>query len=287
MTSHDVVGRLRRLAGQKQVGHTGTLDPIATGLMICVLGRATKLSPFLTHLDKSYLCDARFGVATDTYDSEGEVTARSDEVPSDIEIVRAEVGAFVGDIEQTPPVYSAIKVAGKALHRYARAGEAVNVPSRQVRVDRFELVDYSPPDLRFVADVSAGAYIRSLCHDLGQALGCGAHMTALRRTSVGPFSLDDAVTLDELEARPELLASALRPMGAMLPHLPHWEIDETRQVHLLNGSACPADCVEPAPKGDQVGGVGLAIDGEGNALALVKILDDLSLRPTRVLEIGR
>jgi tRNA pseudouridine55 synthase len=234
MTSHDVVARVRRLTGQSRVGHTGTLDPLATGVLPLVLGRATRLARFLSASSKCYEARVRFGWATTTYDAEGNRTwgtvaeqgiaeaALPDDtrpepsVPTRDALERALLG-FLGDQEQTPPAYSAKKVGGVAAHRLARRQEAVTLAPVRVRVEALRLEAYD----RGVADLtltcSAGFYVRSLAHDLGAALACGAHLLALRRTRSGTFSLSDAVTL---EVAAERWAEAVLPLDRLLPEMP-------------------------------------------------------------------
>jgi len=270
-TSHDVVARLRTLARQRQIGHTGTLDPLASGLMVCLLGGATRIARYLTGLNKVYECDAQLGVETDTYDSEGRITARSDRIPDSREAVEAALRSFVGQIDQTPPIYSAIKIGGKRLYRYARANEQVEIPSRRVTIHRIELLEFAPPSLRFAAAVSAGAYVRSLCHDLGRRLGCGAMMTALRRTAVGPFLLGDAAKLAELEAAPDALEKRLLDIPRLLPFLSHLQADEEGRLRLAHGASCPPRHFAPAPGPASIGRPALALDERGKAIAMVTI----------------
>ena len=200
-TSHDVVGRVRRLAGTRRVGHAGTLDPMATGVLVVLVGRATRAAEYAEAQVKGYSAHIRFGVTTDTLDTEGNVTGESGLVPGLGEIL-AVLPRFRGKIEQIPPMYSAIKVGGRKLYDIARAGGEVERKARQVNITR---LDCSGPleNGDFVLDVecSKGTYIRSLCADLGTALGCGACMSALRRTYSGGFRAEDALTLEEIERR--------------------------------------------------------------------------------------
>ncbi len=197
-TSHDMVIALRRGAGQKQVGHAGTLDPLATGLLVICLGAATRLSDYMRGKDKRYRARARLGQSTNTYDADGEITATSDTLPDRAAVEEALV-KFRGPIQQQPPAFSAIKRAGKKAYELARAGEVVELEARPVEIYALELLEWQPPEFTLDVLCSAGTYIRSLAHDLGQALGCGAHLTALRRTASGNFLLNEAVTLDDLQ----------------------------------------------------------------------------------------
>ncbi len=278
LSSHGVVARVRRIVGQKRVGHTGTLDPLATGLMICVLGNGTKLAPHLTHQDKTYECDMRLGAATDTYDSEGRLVSEAPErIPHDRESVEAAIAPLRGEILQTPPLYSAIHVKGKRLYQYARANESVEIPSRRVRVGRFDLLEFAPPRLRFVCHVSAGAYVRSLCHDLGEALGCGGHMTALRRTRVGRYDIQDAVTLEALEAAHAegRLSEWVLDLPALAPEMPHVRVDNDGRARIAHGNVCPGRLIAPGGWGatpDQlVGQTALVLDENEETIALGEI----------------
>jgi len=203
MTSHDVVDAVRRLLGTRRVGHTGTLDPAATGLLVLCVGRAGRLQAFLTSSDKSYEGTMRFGVETDTYDREGTPvgTPHADPRP-ELEALRAACGRFVGEFDQAPPPFSAKKVGGKKFYELARRGEAVPHLPKRVRVTRFDTLEVSADVARFHVDCSSGTYIRSLAHDVGRELGLGAHLASLRRTKVGPFSLSDARTLAVLDGLP-------------------------------------------------------------------------------------
>ncbi len=197
-TSHDVVAWVRRLIRQRQVGHAGTLDPLATGVLVLCLGQATRLAEYLQRHPKRYQATIRLGETTDTYDAEGQpVERRPVPLLSQEELVPY-LQRFQGTITQRPPAFSAVKVAGVAAHRRARRGETVALPPREVTIRELRLLSWTPPELSLEVTCSAGTYIRSLAHDLGQAIGCGAHLVALRRTASGPFTLADAVPLRNL-----------------------------------------------------------------------------------------
>jgi tRNA pseudouridine55 synthase len=236
MTSHDVVNRVRRLSGLRRVGHAGTLDPLATGVLLVCLGPATRLVEYLVGRPKQYQATIRLGQETNTYDADGEVVA---ERP--LNVTRSEVDAalaqFRGEIDQTPPMFSAVKQAGQPLYKLARRGIDVARPVRRVTVYEIELRAWQPPEVEIRVACSAGTYVRSLAHDLGQALGCGGHITALRRTAVGDFTLDDAVTLADLEAG-ELLR-ALQPADTAVSHLPRLELAEAEAVAARHGRHFP------------------------------------------------
>jgi tRNA pseudouridine55 synthase len=198
-TSFSMVSLLRRLTGVRRVGHAGTLDPLASGVLPIAIGTATRFIEYTDVERKAYRATVRFGVETDTYDSEGRVTATVDAshlAPSDVE---SALRAFVGEIEQTPPAFSALKVRGRPLYSYARSGEAVAAKQRRVVVDRIELLRYEDSVGEFEVRCGRGTYIRSIAHDLGRALGTGAHLTALRRTSSGGFTLGEAHAPAEIE----------------------------------------------------------------------------------------
>ncbi len=212
-TSHDVVARIRGILRMKRVGHAGTLDPMATGLLVVLLGKATKLSQFLMSVDKTYSGSIRLGQVTNTQDAEGEVLETRPVPAFTEEQVRAALRGMVGDQYQTPPMFSAIKINGQPLYKAARAGEEVEREPRFIRVKRFELTRWAPPDtLDFVVDCTKGTYVRTLAHDLGQKLGCGAHLSALRRLSSGPLQVERAVTLEALQKMsPAEVQAALVP----------------------------------------------------------------------------
>lgn len=200
MTSHDVVSRLRRLYGTKQVGHTGTLDPLATGVLPVMVGRAVKASEYLTSDNKHYIAGMLLGITTDTEDIEGRVLTRSEALPTKEEVL-AVLSRFRGQIEQIPPMYSALKVGGKKLCDLARRGVEVERSARQITVFRLELLECDPTAGRYLLDVecSKGTYIRTLVSDIGAALGCGGTMESLRRAKAGSFALTDCVSLETLE----------------------------------------------------------------------------------------
>lgn len=202
LTSHDVVDRLRRHLGIKKVGHCGTLDPGATGLLVILLGRGTKLSEQLMASDKVYAGSIRFGESTSTYDAQGELVASLPVPLLDLDTLNETAVSFVGDLMQTPPMVSAIKVKGVPLYKLARQGIEVEREARLVHVYNFRFSAYTEPVGEFRLACTKGTYVRSIAHDLGQKLGCGAHLAALRRTESGRFSVADAAPLDALLATP-------------------------------------------------------------------------------------
>jgi len=217
ITSHDAIDRVRGAIGTRKVGHAGTLDPMATGLLLVGAGRATRLLRFLGDLDKEYGGTGRLGVETDTLDADGQVVRTEPVAVSEREL-REAMSVFVGEIEQRPPAFSAVKVGGERLHRAARKGEPIEAPTRRVRVDAFELTRFDPPDFDFRVVCSSGTYVRSLVAEVGTRLGPGAHLTRLVRTRIGPFRLADAVP-------PDAPGDPL-PLERAVAHLPRLDVEE-------------------------------------------------------------
>ena len=200
ITSHDIVDRLRRKLKMKKIGHAGTLDPLATGLMIMLIGKATKVSQFLISLDKAYEGTFKLGVETDSQDSDGEVVETKD-LPENLseEIIGDAMKEFLGDQYQTPPMFSAKKINGVPLYKMARKGKTVEREPRVIRINELSLQRWDSPEGRFFMDCSKGTYVRTVFHDLGQKLDCGGHLTSLRRTQINDFSIEGVHTLEEIE----------------------------------------------------------------------------------------
>lgn len=237
-TSHDVVARVRRLAGTRRVGHAGTLDPMATGLLLLGLGRATRLLGHLSLADKDYLAGIRLGVATSTDDAEGEPVARSAQ-PWTEDAVRAAMARLTGRIEQIPPAFSAIKTAGQRSYARARAGEQVHLEPRPVTVHRFELVAVSGDLLSAEVSCSSGTYVRALARDLGRELGGHAHLASLRRTRIGGYRLDDAAGLPVLEGLAPDRLPVLPLSAAVSAGFPRRELDAAAAADLRHGRPVP------------------------------------------------
>ena len=200
ITSHDIVDRLRRKLKMKKIGHAGTLDPLATGLMIMLIGKATKVSQFLISLDKSYEGEFLLGIETDSQDADGLVVSEkplSEDI--DEEMMLREMKSFLGDQYQTPPMFSAKKIKGVPLYKMARKGKTVEREPRFIRINEFSLEKWNPPKGKFSLSCSKGTYVRTVLHDLGQNLGCGAHLTGLRRTKIDQFGIENACPLEEIE----------------------------------------------------------------------------------------
>ena len=202
-TSHDVVDRVRRLTGQRRVGHTGTLDPMASGVLLVCVGKATRLAEYLTDVPKRYRATIRFGITTDTWDAEGQVLEEHDSSEISLQTIQGVLPRFLGPIEQVPPMYSAIKHQGQPLYRLARKGVTVERRPRLVEIRSLRVVSWQPPELVLEIECSKGTYIRSLAQDLGQALGTGAHLSALVRVAVGHFCIENAVSLETLSGDKE------------------------------------------------------------------------------------
>ncbi len=217
-TSHDVVARLRRKLNMRKIGHAGTLDPMATGLLIMLIGKATRISQYLISLDKEYEGTIQLGQTTDSQDADGEVLETRPVPPLPEAEARAVMQSFLGDQYQMPPMFSAIKIDGVPLYKSARKGEDIVREPRFIRVMSFDLTRFAPPQLDFRLRSSKGTYVRTIAHDLGQKLGCGAHLSALRRTATDRFNISQALTLDAIEALPITeIEKRLIPVHAAAP----------------------------------------------------------------------
>jgi tRNA pseudouridine55 synthase len=249
MTSHDVVASVRRLANERSVGHLGTLDPDATGVLPLLLGRLTRLAQFYLGSEKQYEGEIRLGFATDTYDASGEALGPPAPVNVTLEQVRAAAERFRGEIEQMPPPFSAKKIAGVPAYKLARSKKEVKLEPARVTVHGLEIENISGDRLRFRARVSAGTYLRSLAHDLGIALGTGAHLGSLRRTAVAEFTLDDARTLDEMAAAATsgTFAEKVIHPRRILPHMPSVSATEESAGMICHGRAVNLPEMSSAP----------------------------------------
>jgi tRNA pseudouridine55 synthase len=286
-TSFDVVRRIKRAAHLKRAGHGGTLDPLASGVLPICLGEGTKLAAFLLDADKEYDVTIRLGVETDTYDATGAITARHD--PSVVEEahVRAVLAAFTGTIEQTPPIYSALKRDGRPLYAYARAGETVEIAPRAVTVHELTLMSFLGPNaVGLHVRCSKGTYVRSLAFDLGRRLGVGAHVTVLRRTRSGPFTLGaslplDAV-LDALAHAPRRPLPIIAPADA-LPHLARCSVDAAGELMLEQGKRLPWEALQGAPPATTPGAPRVRVLGpNGRLLAVAEPRPDGTVKTLRV-----
>jgi tRNA pseudouridine55 synthase len=237
-TSHDVVEAVRRIVGFRQIGHLGTLDPLATGVLVLALGRATRLARFYAGRRKRYTCAARFGYATDTYDADGEPLG-PDTAPSLDQAQLQELASrFVGKTQQTPPAFSAKKIHGRPAHQLARKHKPVELAPVEVEVYEFRITGVEGSIARFTVECGAGTYIRALAHDLGKLHGAGAHLAEIARTAVGEFTIDQAVSLEELaaDAKAGKLASRIIPLANLLPELPRAVVLPVLEKRIRHGA---------------------------------------------------
>jgi tRNA pseudouridine55 synthase len=279
-TSHDVVQAARGWLGTRRVGHLGTLDPLATGVLPLAVREATKLLPFLEDSHKSYGGAIRLGVVTDTLDAEGEVLRRHAGPLPDERAVREALAASSGEIEQIPPMYSAVKHGGVPLHRLAREGRTVERKPKRVRIDRLELIKYAPPDVEIEVDCSAGTYVRVLAADVGERLGCGAHLAHLRRTRSGPFTEAMALTPELLarEAeRSEIQGRLVPPVNVLGLAVLRLSEDEVRRVRHGGDLAATGPPLTP---GERLA----ALAPDGALVAVLEVQPGRRLHPLRVLD---
>jgi len=285
-TSHDVVQSVRRLTGQKRCGHTGTLDPFATGLLPLCLGRATRLARFVSGTAKTYVAVARFGFATDTYDLTGHPTGPAVDANLDRGALESKLAEFLGDQDQVPPPFAAKKINGQRMYRLARAGQPV--PARPVKVVIYaiRLVEMDGDRVTFEATVGAGTYIRSVAHDLGKRLGCGAHLVELRRTRVGPFRVEQAWTLPKLESLvPEGgMENAVLDPAEALSNLPALRLGSQAASRVSHGRAITPSDVEGLVPDVPAGQACRLLGPQGELLAVGVASEELSqFRPLVVL----
>ena len=239
MTSHDVVRIVRRATGERSIGHLGTLDPMATGVLPLLLGKCTRLAQFFGQAEKSYTGTIRFGFATETYDAEGSAVGETRPLTKTLDELRVLAERFSGVMEQMPPAYSAKKINGVPAYKLARAGKPVPVKPARIEILNFELLSLDGETAEFVMRVSAGGYVRSVAHELGELAGCGAHLASLRRTRAGVFSLDDAVTMDEMTrfADEGTLPQHMPHLRGLLPEMPAVTVDAETAGNIRNGMA--------------------------------------------------
>ncbi len=280
MTSAAVVARVKRLLGAKRVGHTGTLDPMATGVLPVCVGEGTKVAGYLLAADKSYEGELELGAETSTLDAQGEVTRERRDAAATVDRARllAAMAELTGPIQQIPPMFSALKHGGRRLHELARAGQEVERAPRSIRVDRFELASFSPPRARFAVDCSKGTYVRSLVADVGQSLGCGAHLTALRRTRSGQFSLANAMQLADITY--ELAQEQLIDPAEAVAHMPGILVPADAIPGIGNGQRLPWSDVF-GPEMPPPAGIVRLLLPKGELLALA-VVEEGRLRYQRV-----
>ncbi len=251
-TSFDVVAEVRRRLKVKKAGHTGTLDPFATGLLPICLGEATRLAGLITEGDKSYEATVRLGASTDTQDLTGKVLAEAPVPTLTREQIEQALERFRGEIDQAPPMFSAVKVDGKRLYELARRGEQVERVTRKVVVHRLELLELALPELKLAVRCSKGTYVRTLGHDLGEALGCHAHLTALRRVESAGFRLEQAITLRELAEDPAAAATRLISPRDALASLPEVVVEQATAARIAQGQRLPGSMLPPPQEGQRL-----------------------------------
>ncbi len=232
ITSHDVIYRLRKAIGIKRIGHAGTLDPLASGLMVVAVGSETRLLEFVVGLDKTYTCTLRLGATSTTYDSEGKITEIENAPQITSSQLKTTLREFTGDIYQTPPIFSAVKIQGRKAYDYARSGETVNIPKRLITIFNLELESFNYPEATIKVHCGSGTYIRSLAHDIGQRLSSGAYVTNLIRTAVGTMNINEAVELEQFNKdSPSVAFSKLRP------DLPTYQLSEEEYFNIKQGKS--------------------------------------------------
>ncbi len=278
-TSHDVVGKARKAAGIRRVGHAGTLDPFASGLLLLLLGSATRLSEYFLGMDKEYEATVRLGVETTTHDLDGEIVSEDGDWSgiSESDVIAALI-PLTGKVSQVPPAYSAKKVQGVSAHRRARRGEAVELEPAEVEIYGLDLLGHDGPTVRLGVRCSSGTYVRAIARDLGRALGVGGHLTELRRTNIGPFSVSSASPIEEL-ADQESIAAALTSPAAALGHLPALEVGPEDAARIRHGQFLPVQH-EDIPCGSPVR---ILLGGD---LIAVASRDRNQIRPRKVFANG-
>jgi tRNA pseudouridine55 synthase len=245
ITSHDVIDSLRKILGTRKIGHAGTLDPQAEGVLLALVNKATKVAKFLTEYDKEYEAVIQLGITTDTYDGEGRITKKTEDLKISPDQIRQTILSFEGRIQQAPPIYSAIKHKGKKLYQYARANEKVERKKREVEISDIDCLNVDIPFVELKIRCSKGTYVRSLAHDIGEKLGCGAYLFSLRRTRVGPFKLEDALSLEKIsDVQAEgNIDDVLVPIEKALAHLPAVVVKEEFAERIQHGIPLTASWV--------------------------------------------
>lgn len=282
ITSHDVVDEARRILKQRRIGHTGTLDPMATGVLVLCVGKATRIARYIEAGEKEYKATMRLGIVTDTQDSSGKVVETRRYRPPKRDEVEETLAGFIGEIMQQPPVFSAIKVSGVPSYRLAREGRSSPLRPRKVSIFGIKLLSYDDPYIVIWVRCSKGVYIRTLCHDIGEALGTGGHLTELTRTRSGMFLLEHAIGLEHLRsiAREDRLASVMVSMDEALSHLPVMKLGPEQDKRLRSGGRVDID----APEMD--GGMVRIHDISGRLTALAHVKDGALLPETVFLQPG-
>lgn len=279
ITSRNAINQASRWFPRRtRIGHAGTLDPLATGVLVLCLGSATRLADYVQILDKTYQATVLLGMRSDTDDVDGTITHNFDARPVDESTIRSAIDTFIGEVEQTPPRYSAIKINGKRAHELARRGETVDIDARQVAIHGIVLKNFAWPALELEVHCGKGTYIRSLARDLGDKLGCGAVIKQLRRTRIGHFSTDNSVTLD---ASSSVASEHLLPLLAAVEHLPRFVANETEIDVLRHGQPVQLpDGLEQERKGEIV-----AVDGQGRFIGIGKFESDGMIWPVKTFPV--
>ena len=279
-TSFQVVALVRKLSAVKKVGHAGTLDPLATGVLLVCLGPAVRVSEYLMELPKTYRGSVRLGVATDTFDAAGTTVFEGDAAAVDEAALRAALETLERQEEQVPPIYSAVKVGGTPAHRLARAGRPVSLRPRKARIERIDLLSFQPPLVKLEVRCGKGTYIRTLAHDLGRLLGCGAHLAALRRTAIGPFDVDDALSLERLETAfaDGTWQELLLPLDYGLGHFPAVCLDMEAEKDVRHGCSLPSESTPFQPLGHAQDGQRCRAYGEDGSFVGILHYDDKARR---------
>lgn len=275
ISSAKVVARVKKLLKARKAGHTGTLDPFATGVLVCCINRATKLSRFFLHGEKKYEAILHLGIETDTQDSTGKVTSTYNNIEFSEKTIRSVFKQFEGTITQLPPVYSALKYKGIPLYKHARQNKPVQKPARRVSILSLEILEINLPTIRFEVSCSAGTYIRTLCADIGEALGCGGHLKELRRTESSGFTIKDAATLEELEksALSEDLSDRIISMSNALKDMPEHVADKTLAQKIMHGNIMTKNDFLPE-KGNLEEGFIKIVDADNSLIAILKYNND-------------
>lgn len=283
MTSHDVVAKIRKILQQKRVGHAGTLDPAASGVLPICLGQGTRVAEYLSESGKAYQAEIIFGVVTDTYDSEGTIIQTASVADLALPRIEAALVSFLGPQMQWPPRYSAIKIQGQPAYKRVRAGEEITLAARPVEITRLAILAWASPRLTLSIECSKGTYIRSLAYDLGTQLGCGAHLGALIRTRSGPFLLADSITLETLVAAvtTNTVQEHLYPADRVLQNYPALLLDETTTERVLHGNAFHYDLATPTVS--TLPNLARVYDHMGNFLAIAHWnAETATWQPTKV-----
>lgn len=266
MTSHDVVAKVRKILHQKRVGHAGTLDPAASGVLPICVGQGTRVAEYLSESGKAYQAEITFGIVTDTYDSEGTIMRTADTSGLTQHHIEAQLPHLLGPQMQMPPRYSAIKIQGQPAYKRSRAGETIELDPRPIEIFQLQLLTWRPPRLTLAIECSKGTYIRSLAYDLGEQLGCGAYLTALIRTRSGPFPLTASITLEQLAeaVSQDTIQRHLLPPDSALQQYPALNLDETTAQRVLHGNAFS----DPSGDNAMIAELARVYDAEGKFLAI-------------------